>query len=137
MLQPSLRPVLSLKARVATIRDVAAGEAIGYGRDCIMAKDSKVAVLSIGYADGLPRNLSGHGYVLLHGRRAPILGKICMDQMLIDITGIMEVNKGDVATLIGCDGEEEISAVSIANYVDTITNELFSRLGNRIERVYL
>jgi alanine racemase len=136
MIQPQLRPVLSLKARVATIRDVTAGEAIGYGRDSIMAKDSKVAVLSIGYADGLPRNLSGTGYVLLHGRRAPIIG-ICMDQMLVDITGIMEANKGDVATLIGCDGEEEIAAVSVANNVNSITNELFSRLGSRIERVYL
>ena len=136
-LQPKLRPVLSLKARVATIRDVTAGEAIGYGRDCIMAEDSTIAVLPIGYADGLPRNVSDLGYVLLHGRRAPIIGKICMDQLLIDITNIIEVKKGDVATLIGYDGEEEISAASVANCADTITNELFSRLGSRIERVFL
>jgi serine/alanine racemase len=137
-LQTQLRPVLTLKARVAMIREVAAGEGASYGRDFLVKKDSKLAVLPIGYADGLPRNLSnGSGSVLLHGLRVPIIGRICMDQLLIDVTDIVEVKPGDIATLIGVDGKEEILAVNVAKDAGSITNELFSRLGARIERIYI
>lgn len=133
-----LRPVLALKARIIMIREVAAGEGVGYGRDSILRKDSRIAVLPIGYADGLPRNLSyGLGNVLLHGRRIPIIGRICMDQLLIDVTDLPEVKPGDIATLIGVDAEEEILATSVANSAGSITNELFSRIGARLERVYI
>ena len=136
-LSAQLRPVLSLKVRVAMIREVATGESIGYGRDFILRQNSKVAVLPIGYADGLPRGLSnGLGSVLVHGRRAPIIGRICMDQLLIDVTDIPEVEAGDVATLIGVDGQEEILATSVADSAGSITNELFSRIGMRLERIY-
>ncbi len=132
-----LRPVLSLKAKVILIREVASGESVGYGRDFILREGSRVAVVPVGYADGIPRNLSyGRGKVLLHGRSAPVIGRICMDQLLIDVTEIPEAKPGDVATLIGTDGQLEIPATKVAKRAGSITNELFSRLGGRLERVY-
>ena len=96
----------------------------------------RIAVLSIGYADGLPRELScGRGYVLLHGRKASIIGRICMDQTLVDLSGIPQVSAGDIAVLIGTAGNEEITAAQLASQCGTITNELLSRLGERLTRV--
>lgn len=132
----NLSPVLSLKARVASIRTLYAGESAGYGLAFTAEKDMQIAVLSIGYADGLPRELScGKGYVLLHGLKAPVIGRICMDQTLVDISGIPQVSAGDIAVLIGVSGNEEITAVQLASQCGTITNELLSRLGERLERV--
>ena len=132
-----LRPVLSLKARVVIIQEVAAGESVGYGRDSVLGRDSRIAVLPVGYADGIPRNLSnGVGCALLHGKRVPIIGRICMDQLMIDVTDIPKVKPGDVATLIGVDGQEEISANFVANKAGSIANELYSRLGSRLDRIY-
>lgn len=136
-IQPELRPVLSLKTRVVLIRQVAAGESIGYGRAFSASRNTRVAVLPIGYADGVPRSLScGKAEVLLHGRRAQIIGRICMDQLMIDITDIRDVKCGDIATLIGEDGSGIITAEEVAAAAGTITNELLSRLGERLERVY-
>ncbi len=133
-----LQPVLSVKARIAMIRQVAAGEYVSYGREVPLMRESRIAVLPIGYADGVPRNLSfGKGEVLLHGQRAPIIGRICMDQLLIDITDIPEAEQGDIATLIGRDGEDELSASEMAEAAGTITNELLCRLGTRLERIYV
>ncbi|MBP3040273.1 hypothetical protein J9303_12340 [Bacillaceae bacterium Marseille-Q3522] len=96
-----------------------------------------LTILAIGYADGVPRALSGGaGYVLLHGRTAPVVGRICMDQMTVDITGIENVRQNDVATLIGVSGDTEITAAEVAAQAGTITNDLLSRLGNRLERIY-
>lgn len=128
-------PVLSLKARVSSIRTLFAGESAGYGLSFTAERNMRIAVLSIGYADGLPRELScGKGCVLLHGRRAPVIGRICMDQTLIDISGIPQTSPGDTAVLIGMSGEAEITAVQLASQCGTITNELLSRLGERLER---
>lgn len=136
-LQANLLPVMSLKSKVAMIREVAVGEGVSYGREIRMDKNSRIAVLPIGYADGLPRNLSFQsGSVLIHGKRAPIVGKICMDQLLIDVTELAAVKPGDVVILIGSDGDDEITAASIAEMTGTITNELFSRLSNRMDRIY-
>ena len=133
-----LRPVLTVKSKVISIRQIKAGEAVGYGRAYVATKDACVAVVAIGYADGIPRELScGKGVVLVHGEEAQIIGRICMDQMMIDITGIRRVQIGDVVTVIGSDMEEDISAEKVAIESDTITNELLSRLGERLERVYL
>ena len=94
-----------------------------------------MAALTIGYADGLPRALgSGVGSVLIHGRRAPILGRICMDQTLVDVTEIPEARAGDTAVLLGASGQEVISACDVARQVGTIANEILSRLGPRLER---
>ena len=135
----TLHPVLSVKARVVLTKDLHAGEAAGYGLQYKAASSRKIAVLSIGYADGIPRALScGHGYVLINGSKAEIVGRICMDQMLVDITEMPGVKSGDIAVLIGQSGECEITAYDLAEQCNTITNELLSRLGSRLirKRVY-
>lgn len=133
-----LRPVLSIKARIALTKDLYAGEAAGYGLQYVAESDRKIAALSIGYADGIPRALScGHGKVLINGSEAPIVGRICMDQMLVDITDIPNVKSGDVAVLVGKSGQHEITAYDLAEESGTITNELLSRLGSRLNRIAL
>lgn len=132
-----LHPVLSLKATVASVRDLYEGESAGYGMDFTAEKDMRIAALTIGYADGLPRTLSdGKGCVLIRGCKAPIVGRICMDQTIVDVTGIPDVAARDVAVLIGVSGQEQISASGLAEAAGTITNEILSRLGSRLERCY-
>ncbi|HEX2981242.1 MAG TPA: serine racemase VanT catalytic subunit, partial [Anaerolineaceae bacterium] len=137
-IQPTLRPALSLITRVVLIRQIAAGDSVGYGRAFTASRSTRIAVLSIGYADGVPRSLSGgRGQVLIHGCRAPIIGLICMDQLTVDVTDIDDVQRGDIATLIGEDGPDAITAEETAAASGTIPNDLLSRLGSRLERVYL
>jgi serine/alanine racemase len=129
------RPVLSVKARISTIKNALAGEAVGYGSAFIAPNDMKIAVLSVGYADGIPHLLScGVGNVLINGLAAPIVGYVCMDQLTVDITNIQDVKQGDIATIIGKDGEKEITALDLAKQTGTVPNEILSRLGNRLER---
>ena len=131
-----LTPVLSLKTRVVTVRDLYAGESAGYSMQYVAKENMRIATLAIGYADGLPRALSkGHGYVLIHGKKASIIGLICMDQAIVDVSGIADVKEGDVAVIIGAEGNEEILASDLADACGTITNEILSRLGQRLERV--
>lgn len=130
-----LRPVLTLKARVQTVRMLYQGEAAGYGLSYHAAKDQKIGALSIGYADGVPRSLSNCGYVLCNGKKAPIIGRICMDQMLADFTEAGEVQAGDEVVLIGKSGTHEIRAEDMAQWAGTISNEILSRLGSRLERI--
>ena len=131
-----LRPVLSLRARVVQLHRLSTGERAGYDGSFTARRPTVLATLSIGYADGWPRALSnGAGRVLLHGRSAPVAGLICMDQLLVDVTGIPEVSPGDIATLIGRDGDSALSAEEAAAAAGTITNELLSRLGPRLPRV--
>ncbi|MCL2807895.1 MAG: serine racemase VanT catalytic subunit [Coriobacteriia bacterium] len=132
-----LKPVLSIKARVSVVKTVAAGQAIGYGLGFIAPKDMKIAVISIGYGDGLPRALScGVGMVLIHGARASILGYVCMDQTIVDVSSINRVYQGDTAVILGKSGALEMSAESIAKQLQTVPNEILSRLGTRLTRVY-
>ena len=133
---PSLRPVLSLKARIALVREVKAGESIGYDRAYIAPRDCRIAILSIGYADGVPRELSHKGgRVIINGSFAPIAGNICMDQMAVDVTNIEGVRSGMTATLIGREGNAEITAPEMADEVGSIANELLSRMGRRLRVV--
>lgn len=130
----NLRPVLSLKSQIVLIRSVPDGETVGYGRTYTAKGDRLIAVLPIGYADGVPRNLSGGcGEAIIRGLRAPIVGRICMDQLTVDITSIPGAAVGDVATLIGRDGGSGLSAEEVAGKAGTITNELLSRLGSRLK----
>ena len=132
-LQPELRPVMSLKAKIAMTREVAEGEYVGYGRAFRAVCDSKIAVLPIGYADGFPRTLScGNAGVLIGGRIAPVIGRICMDQLMVDITGIEGVRAGDTAVLIGSSADSFISAPDIAESYGSISNELLARMGARL-----
>lgn len=133
-----LRPVLALRARVVQVRALRPGEAAGYDGDFTAVRPCRVAVLAIGYADGWPRCLShGAGQVLLHGKPVPVAGLICMDQMLVDVTEVPDVRPGDIATLIGRDGDTELTAAQAARDAGTIANELLSRLGPRLERILL
>ncbi len=132
-LKLDLRPVLSLKSKIILIRRVQNGESVGYGRSFITDKDSIIAILPIGYADGLPRNLTHYGgYALIKGQYAKIVGRICMDQLAVDITGIDDVHIGTTAVLIGFDVNNELSVSEIAEISNTISNEILSRMGARL-----
>lgn len=132
----SLKPVLSLKARITSIRPLHAGESVSYGITYTAALDMQIAAIAIGYADGLPRELSnGRGYVLINGCQAPIIGRICMDQCIVDISRIPNVKRGDTAVIIGRSGEEEITAAQIAETCGTITHEILTGLAARLGRV--
>jgi serine/alanine racemase len=132
----SLKPVLSLKARVVTVKAIREGETVSYGRDFTAHDSMVIAVVSIGYADGIPRNLN-NGSLLIKERKAPIVGRICMDQLMIDITDIPNVAQDDIVTIIGTDGTLAITAEELAADCGTITNELLSRLSERLKRVYI
>lgn len=133
--EESLQPVLSLKARVSSVRELYAGECAGYGMQFEATKDTYVATVCIGYADGVPRSLSNGGTALVHGKRVPIIGRICMDQLMLDVSDVPEVRAGDEAVFIGESGKERITAGEVAARCDTITNEILSRLGARLRRV--
>lgn len=131
-----LHPVLSIKARIISVKELIKGEATGYGLQYVAEQNIKIAIISIGYADGLPRSLSsGNGKVLIDGIEAPIIGRICMDLTLVDISNIPNVIAGDIATIIGKSGNSEITVYDLAEASNTITNEILSRLGARLERV--
>lgn len=133
-----LRPVLALKARVILLRDIKKGESVGYSRTFVAERDSRLAILPIGYADGYPRNLScGKSYVLISGQKVPVVGRICMDQLAIDVTDISDVKVGMTATLIGKDEEKEITTPMLAENADSISNELLCRMGRRLEIITL
>lgn len=135
-LNPDLKPVLSLKARIATVKTLKAGEPAGYGLAFVAERDMRIATLAIGYADGVPRALScGVGEVLINGHRAPIIGRVCMDQLTVDVTKIPDVKQGDVAVLIGQSQNEEISVYDWATKCNTLTNEILCRMGERPPRI--
>jgi alanine racemase len=137
VIMPELKPVLSLQSRLVLIRNIPAGESVGYGRVYQPSEDRTIGILSIGYGDGYPRELSeGKGEVLIKGVKVPVIGRICMDQLMIDITGIQGIKRGDIATLIGGSANEMIPADEVADSAGTIANELLSRLGNRLPRIY-
>ena len=134
---PDLQPVLSLRARIGLVRDVPAGDSVGYGREFIAGRSSKIAVLPIGYGDGVFRcAMHGGAEVIVNGRRCPIVARICMDQLCLDVTDVPGVKRGDVATFIGRDGEEFISCEEFAAKCGTLTNEVLSRMGKRLPRVW-
>ena len=134
LLKPDLRPVFSLKSRVVLIREVAAGESVGYGRSFMAGCDTRIAILPIGYGDGFPRNLSdGKGNVLINQYVVPVVGRICMDQLAVDITDTEGVSVGDIATLAGAAGyDDELSVPAVADHSGSISNELLCRMGTRL-----
>jgi len=130
-----LKPVLSLKARIECIRQLHTGESIGYGLTYKASEEMTIAAVSIGYADGIPRELSNKGYALINGSPAPVIGRICMDQLLLDISKIPDAASGDEVVLIGKSGNKEITACEFADNANTISNEILSRLGTRLTRI--
>lgn len=132
-----LKPILSLKSHVVYVKEVEPGCAVSYGSTWIAKEKRKIATVPIGYGDGYPRSMSNKGYVLIKGRKAPIVGRVCMDQMMVDVTEIPEEIKiGDRVTLIGQDGELSITAEEIGNLSGRFNYELVCDLGNRIPRIY-
>lgn len=128
-----LRPVLSLKSRVILIRQIKKGDCVGYGRSFIAERNSRIAILPIGYGDGFPRSLSnGNGSAWIGRHIVPVIGRICMDQLAVDITDADEVAVGDVATLIDAGGCTQLSAPVVAKAAGSISNELLCRMGDRL-----
>ena len=128
-------PAMSMKTRVSMVKEIAAGEGVSYGLTFRSEKPMTVATLPVGYADGYLRAY-GKGYVLLKGRRAPILGRVCMDQMMVDVTGL-DVKPGDTATLFGEDGGAVLPVETLAALAGTINYETVCAIGRRVPRVYL
>lgn len=134
----NVKPVLSLKATIAIVKNIKSGDSVSYGRQFIAEHNMKVATVTIGYADGIPRNISnGNAYVLVNGIEAPVIGRVCMDQLMIDVSNIDEINEGDVVTLIGNDNYKTVSAEELAEAAGTITNELLTRLSKRLQYHYM
>lgn len=130
-----LRPVLSWKTRVSQVKSVPADGFIGYGRTYQTTRDSRIAVLPVGYADGYDRKLSNRGAVLIGGRRAPVRGRVCMNLTMVDVTDIPDVALEDEVVLLGRQGEREVSAEAIAGLVGTIPYEIVSRISPTIPRL--
>lgn len=132
-----LKPALSLKSCVTYVKTVEHGTEISYGGTYRAERQLRVATIPVGYGDGYPRALSGKGQVLIRGKRAPILGRICMDQMMVDVSRIEGVTEGDEVTLIGQDGGEMLSLDALALACGGFTYEMLCHLGKRIPRIYI
>jgi alanine racemase len=131
-----LRPVLSLVTRIAFIKKVPAGTPISYGRTFVTKRESVVATLPLGYADGYSRGLSNKGEAIVRGARAPVIGRVCMDMCMLDVTDITGVREGDEVVLIGRQGGEHITADDIAARTGTIAYEVLCGISSRIPRIY-
>lgn len=133
---PELKPVLTLTTNVVQVRRVAPGESVSYNRTFIASRPSRIAVLPIGYADGYSRALSNRGAVLIGGSRAPVVGRVCMDMTMVDVTDIPEVKPGHEAVLIGRQGNMQITAADLALWLGTIPYEVLCAIGPRVIRRY-
>ncbi|WP_110942930.1 alanine racemase [Inediibacterium massiliense] len=133
----NLKPVLSLKAKISHVKTLDGGVGISYGLKFFTPKKSKIATLPIGYADGFTRMLSGKGEALVKGKKVPVVGRICMDQCMIDVSSIEDIQVGEQVILIGSDGKNTILADDLANQLGTINYEIVCMLGRRIPRVYI
>jgi len=132
-----LRPALALKSRLARVRTLPAGASISYGRTHITDEPTRVALVPVGYGDGYHRILSNRGAVLIHGRRAPIVGRVCMDQFVVDVSHIPAARLHDEVVLIGRQGKEHIPAEEVARWAETINYEVTTSLLPRVVRIYL
>ena len=131
-----LFPALDLKSHITMVKEIPAGEKVSYGGTFTTTRTTKLATVSVGYGDGYPRALSSKGYVLVRGQKAPIVGRVCMDQMMVDVTDIKNVTRADIVTLIGKDGDAEITVEEIAALAGTFNYEFVCDLGKRIPRSY-
>jgi len=131
-----LKPVMTLKTRIHFLKSVPPGTRISYGGTFATKKESLIATLPIGYADGYSRHLSNHGEVLIHGKRAPIVGKVCMDFIMVDATDIPRVSVGDEVILMGKQGKEQITAEEIAEKINSVSYEVLCAIGKRVPRIY-
>jgi alanine racemase len=133
---PGAQPALALRSVVTHVKTVAAGDTVGYGATWKAPGNRRVATVAIGYADGVHRARSNRGDVLVRGRRAPLIGVVSMDAITLDVTDVPGVQVGDVATLIGADGDQRITAEEVAEWSGTISYEVLTSIGPRVERRY-
>ena len=133
----ALKPVLSWKTMVVNVKQLAVGESVSYGRRYTAKVPSVIATLPVGYGDGYRRCMSGKAQVLIHGKRVPVVGAICMDQCMVDVTGLTGVCRGDEAILIGCQGEDTINADEMAEWAGTISYEILLSISARVPRKYI
>ncbi|WP_376790318.1 alanine racemase [Thermoflexus sp.] len=131
-----LHPAMTIKSRVIRVWTLAPGESVGYGRTFVAERESRMALVPIGYGDGYPRALSNRGYVLIQGQRAPVRGRVSMDQIVVDVTGITGVKIGDEVVILGRQGEAEIRAEELATWAGTINYEITTRISSRVPRIY-
>jgi alanine racemase len=132
-----IQPSLSLRARIISLRDLPAGQSVGYSARFITERPSRVAVINAGYADGILRQRTNRGTALLRGRRVPLVGAISMDLTALDVTAVPEAALGDVVTIYGRDGDAEIQVSDVAREIGTVTSDLLCALGHRVPRYYL
>ena len=130
-----LQPVLSLHSQIVYLRDHPEGRPIGYGGTFVTNRDSRLATISIGYHDGLPTTLSNKGELLVRGHRVPVVGRVTMDYTIVDVTDVPGVSVGDLVTLLGSDGDDEITAREMADWCGLVPYEVTCLLGRRIQRV--
>jgi len=133
---PDLVPVLRLTTKVVQVRGLPSGQRISYNGAFTTTRPSRIAVLPVGYADGYSRLLSNRGAVLIKEQRAPVVGRVCMDMTMVDVTDVADVRPGDEAVLIGQQGAQSISAVDLAAWLDTIPYEILCGIGPRVPRIY-
>jgi alanine racemase len=130
-----LTPIMTLGSRIVAVKGVRTGEGVGYGVRFSPDHPATIAIVPAGYADGLDLRLAGRGSVLIRGRRAPIVGSVCMDMLMADVTGL-DVSPGDEVVMIGAQGDDRIDVREMAAQIGTIPYEILCRIGSRIERVY-
>ena len=133
----NLRPAMEIRSFIPCIREIAAGTPVSYGGTFTADRAMRIATISAGYADGYPRSLSGKGYVLIGGKRAPVLGRICMDQFMADVSGILQAQEEMPVTLVGSDGGETLSMEQLAQMAGGFRYEIPCVLGKRVPRVYI
>ena len=131
-----LRPAMALKSFVTYVKEVEPGRQVSYGGTFTAKRPMRIATIPVGYGDGYPRNLSGRGYVLIQGQRVPILGRVCMDQMMVDVTGLDQVQADTEVILIGADGTERIWVEDLAEWGGGFHYEIVCNIGKRVPRVY-
>lgn len=132
-----LEPVMELKAVISHVKTVQAGDCISYGRTFVADREMRIATVTIGYADGYSRLLSGKGEILVHGKRCRIVGRVCMDQLMMDVSDVPEAKAGDIVTMIGRDGDDIITADELASIYGTIGYEVVCGISKRVPRIYI
>ncbi len=132
-----LEPVMAWKAKVSHVKSIKTGESVSYGRTFQAAYPTRVATIPVGYADGLRRALSNQGEMLMHGKRSSMIGRVCMDQTMLEVSKIPGVQVGDVVTILGKDGYDHITATEMAEWLGTISYEVVCGISKRVPRVYL
>ncbi|MBQ7833619.1 MAG: alanine racemase [Lachnospiraceae bacterium] len=131
-----LQPALSLRSKIVYIKTLPAGCPISYGGTYVTERETKVATVPVGYGDGYPRSLSNCGYVLIKGKKCPILGRVCMDQFMVDVTHLPEIKEGEKVTLIGVDGKEEITVEQLCDLYGGFRYEMICDIGKRVPKEY-